>query len=142
VNKVAETAVGVRTYLRCKAYTTHECPAKAYMEEFDKEHMYCSETHNHCSNAPKVEAKLIVQKQMERAVANPQIDPRVLYGNMLGNRKLLPNVRAAIPDRNNFAKSVHQARKEDSAACGLHEPKTFAEILRDMPEVRKIYNTV
>ena len=135
INRVRETSTGIRTYLRCKQFhTIYKCPAKAQMTE-DQTYLYCSGEHNHCSNAPKVVAKLLVQEQKERAVANPQIEPRVLWANMIGNRNLLPNVKAAMPDKRNFAQMVHKARNEDSPTGGLKEPKTFSDLVRDMPQV-------
>ena len=135
INRIRDTLSGLRTHLRCKSYYTTKCSAKAWLEENDNEYMYCVGTHNHTSNAPKVEAKLILQKVKEAAVACPMTEPRVLYGSMIGSRKLLPNVKAALPDKSNFTKEIHRARNADSIASAVTEPDTFEQLVKNMPEV-------
>ena len=83
VNKIVTRSDGSKQYnLRCNEYKRQKCKSVARFYE-DKSHsITVIVPHNHFSDA-----------------ANPTLEPRTVYGQMMASRTLLCTERMCIPDR-------------------------------------------
>ena len=100
VYKKVELSSGTRTHLRCRAWDKSvKCPSRAWIDDSNQNVLYSVTDHNHLSDAPMISAKLSEQKFVQKAVENPLLKPRALYGEMIAQRSLLPNERMALKDK-------------------------------------------
>ena len=99
VNKTRDTKAGKRVELRCNEYYNCKCPGRAWVYDDRKDTLQLVSDHNHVSDAAYVSAKLLVKKYKEAAIANPTVEPRTAYAQMMASRVLLPTERMNIPDR-------------------------------------------
>ena len=100
IYKKVELSSGTRTHLRCRAWDKAvKCPARAWIDGSNNDVISSVTCHNHLSDAPMVSAKLAEQKFLEKAIDNPLLKPRALFGEMVAQRSLLPNERMALKDK-------------------------------------------
>ena len=105
VSKIANTLTGKRTHLKCHSWKKLHCSARAWLQENDDQNMYQVHEHQHLSDIPKSEAMITEAKYMAKAVSNPLLKPRAIYGEMISERTLLPNERLALTPQVFFTNS-------------------------------------
>ena len=100
VNKKVQTLTGMRTHLKCRDWNkTTKCPSRAWLQEGQDGHLFVAHEHNHVSDAALATATICQHKYREKAIDNPLLKPRAVYGEMVGQRDLLPNERMAFADQ-------------------------------------------
>ena len=100
INKIVTRSDGSKQYnLRCNEYKRQKCKSVARFYDDKSDSITVLVDHNHFSDAAEVSAKLLVRKYVDSAVANPTLEPRTVYGQMMASRVLLCTERMCIPDR-------------------------------------------
>ena len=98
-NREQITPYGKQTNVLCAEYFRQKCKSVGRVYDWKQDTITVLVDHNHVADAADVSAKLLVRKYVESAVANPTVEPRTAYAQMLASRKLLATERMCIPDR-------------------------------------------
>ena len=112
------------------------CKVSAMFRKSEPDYIYMmnKHEHNHVSNAARAEAYIIESKAIQNAIENPSIKPRTLYTDMIWKKDLLPNIKHALPCQSNFTKKLKVERKAAGITAEVKEPKTFLQLVEQMPE--------
>ena len=127
---------GDTTYWVCKH---KNCPVNGAVSEKLTGQITVRGVHSHLSNACKVEATILQAKLIRRAIENPTVKPRVLYSNLVSTPGVHEDVLMSLSSQYNLSQQVTRERfKAHVTQCG--EPKTFLELVENMPENLKVTN--